>query len=93
MSEILNFGNYAEYSLATKMAKSSDEVVSFLNDLKIKAIKKSKKEIRVLENFARKKLNIKKLNPWDLAYVAEKYKEEKILVFLRKNLKIFPLKM
>ena len=74
-----------------KMAKSSDEVVSFLNDLKIKAIKKSKKEIRVLENFARKKLNIKKLNPWDLAYVAEKYKEENFGFSQEELKKYFPV--
>ena len=91
MSKLLSFNNYAEYSLATKMAKSPDEVISFLNNLKIKAIKKSKKEIRVLKNFAKEKLNIKKLNPWDLAYVSEKYKEENFGFSQEELKKYFPV--
>ena len=76
MSKILGYKNYSEYSLATKMAKSSKEVISFLNNLKSKALKKSKQEVLVLKKYAKKKLNMKNLNPWDIAYVAEKYKEE-----------------
>ena len=37
---------------------------------------KSKKEIALLKQYARKKLNMKSINPWDIAYIAEKYKEE-----------------
>ena len=91
MSQLLSFNNYAEYSLATKMAKSPDEVISFLNNLKIKAIKKSKKEIHVLKKFAKEKLNIKKLNPWDLAYVSEKYKEENFGFSQEELKKYFPV--
>ena len=91
MAQILSFDNYAEYSLATKMAKSSDEVIDFLNNLKNKAIKKSKKEIHVLKNFAKDKLNIKKLNPWDLAYVSEKYKEENFGFSQEELKKYFPV--
>ena len=32
ISEILGFQNYAEYSLATKMAKTPGDVVKFLNN-------------------------------------------------------------
>ena len=59
MSKILGYKNYAEYSLATKMAKSSKEVISFLNNLKSKALNKSKKEIKDLNNYALKKLKLK----------------------------------
>jgi len=76
MSKILGYKNYAEYSLETKMAKSPKEVISFLNNLKAKAKKKSKQEILVLKKYAKQKLNMNDLNPWDLAYVSEKYKEE-----------------
>ena len=91
MAQILEYKNYAEYSLATKMAKSSKEVVGFLNNLKIKAIKKSKKEINILKKYAKRKLGIKKLNPWDLSYVSEKYKEEYFGVSQEELKQYFPV--
>ena len=91
MAQILDYKNFAEYSLATKMAKSSKEVVGFLNNLKIKAIKKSKKEMDILKKYANKKLNINKLNPWDLGYVAEKYKEENFGVSQEELKQYFPV--
>ena len=39
----------------------------------------------VLKKYAKKKLNIKIINPWDLAYVSEKYKK-KIMGFHKKSL-------
>jgi oligopeptidase A len=91
MSKILGYKNYAEYSLETKMAKSSKEVISFLNNLKIKALKKSKKEMQVLNNYAKEKLKIKNISPWDLAYVSEKYKEENFGVSQEELKKYFPV--
>ena len=85
ISEILGFQNYAEYSLATKMAKTPGDVVKFLNDLKKKAIRKSRNEFSVLKKYAKDKLKMNKFEPWDLAYVAEKYKEDNFLAFLKKS--------
>ncbi len=76
MVNILGYSNYAEYSLETKMAKSCNDVIVFLNNLKDKALKKARQEITVLKRYAAKKLAIKNLQPWDLAFIAEKYKEE-----------------
>ena len=33
LAKLLGFDNYAEYSLATKMAENTDQVVQFLTDL------------------------------------------------------------
>jgi len=76
VANILGFKNYSQLSLETKMANSTDEVIRFLDGLKKKAIGKSKTEIKVLKKYAKKNLNLVNLNPWDLAYVSEKYKEE-----------------
>jgi len=91
MAEILGFKNFAEYSLSTKMAKSTNDVITFLDDLKTKAIKKSKKEIIVLKKYAKSKLKINDLKPWDLAYVAEKYKNENFGVSQEELKKYFPV--
>ena len=91
MAQILDYKNFAEYSLATKMARSPKEVIGFLNNLKTKAIKQSKKEINILKKYAKTKLGITKLNPWDLGYVSEKYKEENFGVSQEELKKYFPV--
>ena len=91
MALILDYKNYAEYSLATKMAKSTHDVIDFLNNLKVKAIKQSKKEMVILSKYAKKKLGLKKINPWDLAYISEKYKEENFGVSQEELKKYFPV--
>ena len=91
VSKILGYKNYAEYSLATKMAKSTNEVIDFLESLKIKAISKSKKEMSVLRKFAKKNYNLKTINPWDIAYIAEKYKEENFGISQEELKQYFPV--
>ena len=76
ISKTLGFNNYAEYSIETKMVKGCDEVLSFLESIRLKAHAKAKLEIKELANFAKKELKINKLEPWDLAFVSEKYKKE-----------------
>jgi oligopeptidase A len=66
-ARLLDFNNYAELSLATKMAPSTDKVVSFLLELCDKALNQAKKEYAELEAFAGKSLN-----PWDIGYYSEK---------------------
>ena len=71
-AQILGFKSYAELSLATKMANSTDEVISFLEELAQKSKDQGKREFEELENYAGKKLN-----SWDLAYYSEKLRKEK----------------
>ena len=91
IATILDYNNYAEYSLATKMAKSPNEVINFLESLKRKALKQSKKEIKVLEKYAMEKLKLKTIKPWDLAFISEKYKEENFGVSQEELKKYFPV--
>jgi len=72
MAHLLDFNNYAELSLATKMAESPQEVLQFLNDLSSKAREQAKTEWTVLQQFAKENLQMAELKPWDLAYVSEK---------------------
>ncbi|NEL42066.1 MAG: M3 family metallopeptidase, partial [Xanthomonas perforans] len=37
LAQLLGFASYAEYSVATKMAQSPDEVMGFLRDLAVRA--------------------------------------------------------
>jgi len=91
IANILGYKNFAEYSLVTKMAKSTQQVIDFLNNLKVKAVGKSKQEMVVLKKYAKKTLNIKIINPWDLAYVSEKYKKENFGVSQEELKQYFPV--
>ena len=71
-SKILGFDSYAAYSLATKMANETTEVISFLEELAHKSKDQAQKEFQELESFAGVTLN-----SWDMAYYAEKLRLEK----------------
>ncbi len=75
-AKMLGFANYAELSVATKMAKSANEVKQFLQDLAVKAKPFALKDKQELEAYAQK-LGITDMQAWDVAYVSEKLREDK----------------
>ena len=72
--KILGFENYAQYSLATKMAKTEDDVISFLEELGNKAKKKAKEELEEIKEIALKD-GITDFRSSDMAYYSEKLKQ------------------
>ena len=72
--KILGFENYAQYSLATKMAKTEDDVISFLEELGSKAKKKAKEELEEIKEIALKD-GITDFRSSDMAYYSEKLKK------------------
>ncbi|MDR1057497.1 MAG: M3 family metallopeptidase [Coxiellaceae bacterium] len=76
IAKLISFKNYAEYSLTTKMAKNPQQVLNFLHDLAQRALPSAKSELVRLKISA-KKYGIKKIRPWDLAYLEEKMSQEK----------------
>lgn len=77
MAKLLGFKNFAEYALQTKMAKTPDEVLLFLEDLLKRSSSIAKEEHQELEDFAKKTGNIDQLQAWDSAYYSEKLQEKK----------------
>lgn len=71
LSKLLGYSNYATYSLATKMAKDEEDVLSFLHDLLKKSHPIAKKEFDQLSAFAKNKDQIDTLCAWDIAYYSE----------------------
>lgn len=71
-ARILGFSNYAEYSIATKMAESTEQVLEFLHDLTTRAYRQALLEYDRLQTFARKNCNIDSIKPWDIAFITEK---------------------
>ncbi|MGI1679422.1 MAG: oligopeptidase A [Cellvibrionaceae bacterium] len=75
LANLLDFDNYAERSLATKMASTPEEVLSFLNELAETALPAAKTEMNELKLFAKKEFGIEELSAWDIAYYSEKRRE------------------
>lgn len=75
LARLLGFKNYAEKSLATKMAKTPSEVLDFLNQLADAALPRAKREVEELRDYAREHLMLRELAAWDIAFAAEKLRE------------------
>lgn len=80
LANLLGFENYAERSLAKKMAQSPDVVISFLEDLAHKSKPQAEKELAELTAFAQANYAVDKLNSWDVSYYAEKLKEQRYAI-------------
>ena len=74
-SRLLGYNNFGEVSVVAKMAKSPDEVVTFLRDLAQRARPFAEKDVADLRAFAAEHLNLNDPQPWDFAFIAEKLKE------------------
>lgn len=74
-ASLLGFKNYGELSLATKMAKSPDEVLSFLRDLAKRSRAKAQADATEVDDYARRELGIDDPQAWDRAYAAEKLRQ------------------
>ncbi|WP_037553270.1 M3 family metallopeptidase [Stenotrophomonas bentonitica] len=75
LATLLGFANYAEYSIATKMAEDAPQVLGFLRDLAARAKPYAQRDRAELEAFARDELGMAALEAWDLAFAAEKLKQ------------------
>lgn len=74
-AQLLGFDNYAELSLAPKMADSSTQVVDFLRDLAARARPFAEQDAKDLRDFAKQELGLDDPQPWDWTYISEKLKE------------------
>tara|TARA_R110001592_G_scaffold177076_2_gene417298 strand:- start:110268 stop:112304 length:2037 start_codon:yes stop_codon:yes gene_type:complete len=77
VAKLLSFDNYAQQSLATKMADSVDEVVEFLELLADKGSAFAKQELEDLKAFAKEESGSDEFNIWDSAFYSEKLKHKR----------------
>ena len=74
-AQLLGFNNYAEYSLATKMANRTDDVVNFLEDLAQKSKHQAQRDLAELAAFAVQEHGLQDLQAWDIGYYSEKMRQ------------------
>lgn len=90
-ANLLGFLNYAELSLATKMADSTEQVVQFLLDLAHRAHPQAQSEFDSLTNFAKDVHGILQVEPWDIAYLSEKKMQTRYAISQEELRPFFPL--
>ena len=76
-AQMLGYQNFAELSLAKKMAESTGQVLDFLQDLAQRSRTLAVHEFRELCEFAREKDGLENIQPWDTAFYAEYMRREK----------------
>ncbi|MCS5707307.1 M3 family metallopeptidase [Candidatus Berkiella cookevillensis] len=90
LAKLLDYPTYAHYSLEKKMAPSVNAVMSFLEELALKAKPFAQKEINELETYAKKQDNIDRLQPWDTSFYSEKLREEQFSISQEELRPYFP---
>jgi len=85
-ARLLDFRNYTEYALATRMAHSVDEVLGFLRELSRAARPVALGEFAELEAFAGHRLAA-----WDVGFYAERLQRERFSVSQEQLRPYFPL--
>jgi oligopeptidase A len=86
LAQLLGFKSYAEYALATRMAKTTKQVLGFLDDLARRCTPAARREFSDLEEFAGRKLNA-----WDLTFYGERLQESRFKVSQEALRPYFPL--
>lgn len=86
LARLVGFDNFANYALATRMAKSSKQVLSFLDDLARRCLPAGRQEFSDLEEFAGRKLDA-----WDIAFYSERLQESRFKVSQEALRPYFPL--
>ena len=74
-AQLLGFTNYAELSLATKMADKPEDVTGFLDDLADKSWRVARKDFSELTAFAKQHYAVNNLQAWDIGYFSEKMRQ------------------
>ncbi|NOS88110.1 MAG: oligopeptidase A, partial [Methylococcaceae bacterium] len=74
-ARLLGFNNYAELSLATKMAENPNDVIDFLVDLATRSWRQARNDLVELHDFSRQHYQAGDLESWDIAYYSEKMRQ------------------
>ena len=79
-ARLLGFNNYAEYSIAPKMANSTEQVLTFLTDLAQRSLVMARNELAEVRAFAREQHDISDLEAWDVTYYSEKLRQHRFAI-------------
>jgi oligopeptidase A len=88
---LLGYRNFAEVSLVSKMADTSEEVSAFLLDLAKRAKPFALRDLAELRQFSREQLGLVELAAWDTSFASERLKESRYAFSENEVKQYFPL--
>jgi oligopeptidase A len=86
IAKLVGFGNYAEYSLATKMATTTRDVIDFLQQLASRTKAAARAELEKIQGMA-----VHPIEAWDTAYYLEKLKQQQYAISEEALRQYFPV--
>ncbi|HGX92351.1 MAG TPA: oligopeptidase A [Candidatus Tenderia sp.] len=89
-AQLLGFANYAERSIATKMAASTDQVLAFLNDLAERALPMAGQELEEVRAYAKEHFDVDALEAWDIPFYSEKLRQHRYAITQEELKPYFP---
>ena len=91
LARLLDFDNYAAYSLATKMAETPQQVIQFLQDLADKSRPQALQEFAELQAYAKENFDVTALQPWDVGFYSEKLRQHRYAISQEELRPYFPV--
>ena len=76
-AQMLSLANYAELSLASKMAATPQQVMDFLHELAQRARPFAERDLEELREFAKAQLGLAELQAWDVGYASEHLRKQR----------------
>ncbi|NNJ93875.1 MAG: oligopeptidase A [Halobacteria archaeon] len=89
-AQLLGYANYAERSLATKMAETTDQVMQFLEDLAARSRPAAVGELEDVRTFAADTQGGQDLQAWDIGYYSEKLRQDRYAISQEELKPYFP---
>ena len=89
-AQILGFANFAEYSLATKMAETPQQVLDFLYDLAKRAKPQAERDLQEVHEFVAAQFGVDELQAWDIPYYSEKLRQHRYQISQEELRPYFP---
>jgi oligopeptidase A len=74
---LLGYDSFADLRLETRMADSAAQVLDFLRELAGKARPYAVRDLEELREFARTQFDMADMQPWDIAFVSERLREQR----------------
>ena len=90
LAHLLGFGSFAELSLATKMAETPDQVLTFLRDLAQRTKPFAERDLEQLQAYAAEQ-GCPELKSWDVGFYGEKLREQRYSVSQEALRAYFPI--
>lgn len=90
LARLLGFAHYGELSLASKMAESTDQVLSFLRDLAVRSKPFAEQDLAELKAFAAEQ-GVTDLQSWDVGYYSEKLRQQRYSISQEEVRAWFPI--